>query len=85
MKFLLKLFIPKPEKLASLAAESLQKVVNESGKNEQIAKYGSIADKATEVQKWLTEMLKDGKLDSSETSDIAAKLEPLFQKLIEAI
>lgn len=77
-KILMKLLIPKPETLAKMAAQTLQKVVNESGKAEQIAKYGSIADKATEVQKWLTDMLKDGNIDAKEVDDVAAKLEPLF-------
>lgn len=49
MKWLIKLLIPSPKTLAKTAAATLQKLVNESGKNEQIAKYGTIADKATEV------------------------------------
>ena len=85
IKFFAKLFMPKPETLARYAADAFRKAVNESGKAEQIARYGSLADKATEVQKQLTEILKDGKVDEKERDDIAAMILPLFQKLEELI
>ena len=50
-----------------------------------IAKYASMADSATEIQKWITEILVDGKIDDLEKSEISDKLEPLLQKIIEII
>lgn len=49
MNKILKLFIPKSETLAYYAANGIQNAINGSGKEEIIAKYGSLADKATEV------------------------------------
>jgi hypothetical protein len=39
----------------------------------------------TDVQTWLVEMLKDGKIDELERADIEKKLLPLFEKLLEVI
>lgn len=85
LKKILKLFIPNEKKLSMMAAEKIQAAVNQSGKEDLIAKYASMADSATEVQKWITELLVDGKIDDMEKSDIAAKLEPLLKKVVELI
>ena len=85
LKKLIKLFIPSSKKLSVMAAEKIQAAVNQSGKEDLIAKYASMADSATEVQKWITELLVDGKIDDMEKSDIAAKLEPLLKKMVELI
>lgn len=85
MKFLLKVFLPSSKTLAGLAASGIAKAVNDSGKNEYIEKYGNIAAKATEVQTWLVDMLKDGKIDKLEEDDIASKLVPLFDKIRETL
>ena len=74
MKKLIKWFMPSPKKLSSMAAEKIQSAVNQSGKEDLIAKYASMADSATEIQKWITELLVDGKIDDIEKSDIADKL-----------
>jgi len=39
-----KMLMPKPNKLAEIAAKKIQQAVNESGIEDQIAKYGSLAD-----------------------------------------
>lgn len=85
MKKLIKWFIPSPKKLSSMAAEKIQSAVNQSGKEDLIAKYASMADSATEIQKWITELLVDGKIDDMEKSDIADKLQPLLQKVIDLV
>ena len=85
LKSILKLFIPSPKKLSNMAAEKIQTVVNQSGKEDLIAKYASMADSATDIQKWVTERLVDGKIDDLEKSEISDKLEPLLQKIIEII
>ena len=68
-----------------MAAEKIQAAVNQSGKEDLIAKYASMADSATEVQKWVTELLVDGKIDDIEKSEISDKLEPLLKKIVELI
>lgn len=85
LKKILKLFIPNEKKLSMMAAEKIQMAVNQSGKEDLIAKYASMADSATEIQKWVTELLVDGKIDDIEKSDIADKLEPLLKKMVELI
>lgn len=77
--------MPSPKKLSNMAAEKIQSAINQSGKEDLIAKYASMADSATEIQKWITELLVDGKIDDIEKSDIADKLEPLLKKIVELI
>ena len=85
MKKLIKWLIPSTKKLSSMAAEKIQSAVNQSGKEDLIAKYASMADSATEIQKWITELLVDGKIDDMEKYDIADKLQPLIQKVIDLV
>lgn len=85
IKSIKKFFIPSSKKMAVYAAEQISKAVNQADKEEQIAKYATIADKATEVQKFVTSILLDGKIDDVEKEDIAKKIEPLIEKIIELI
>ena len=85
MNRILKLFIPKPATLANYAAKGVQEAINGSGKEELIAKYSNLANKATEVQKFVTSILLDGRIDDIEREDIAKKIEPLMKTLIEFI
>ena len=85
MNRILKLFIPKPATLANYAAKGIQEAINGSGKEELIAKYSNLANKATEVQKFVTSILLDGKIDDIEREDIAKKIEPLMKTLIDFI
>lgn len=39
----------------------------------------------TDVQKWLSAMFKDGKIDELEKKEIYDKLLPLYKKLFEII
>lgn len=84
-KKLVKLFLPNAETLSNYAAEGIQKAINNADKEAQIAKYADLVDKATDVQKFVTEILLDGKIDDVEKEDIAKKIEPLMVKLIEII
>ena len=84
-KTIKKFFIPRSDKMAAYAAEQIAKAVNQADKESQIAKYANIADKATEVQKFVTSILLDGKIDDVEKEDIAKKIQPLMEKLIELI
>ena len=85
IKSIKKCFIPSSKNMAVYAAEQIANAVNQAQKEDQIAKYATIADKATEVQKFVTSILLDGKIDDVEKEDIAKKIEPLIEKLIELI
>ena len=85
MNRILKLFIPKPATLANYAAKGIQEAINGSGKEELIAKYSNLANNATDVQKFITSILLDGKIDDIERDDIAKKIEPLMKTLVEFI
>ena len=85
MKWFIKLFIPKPAKIAEIAAESIAKAINESNKTELIAKYDSYAVKLTELQTFIVKLLEDGKIDDSEKAKIAEMLTPIMEKITENI
>lgn len=85
MNKILKLFIPKPATLANYSAKTIQQAINGSGKEELIAKYSNLASKATDVQKYVTSILKDGKIDDIERDDIANKLEPLMKVILDML
>lgn len=85
MNKLIKLFIPKPATLANYSAKTIQSAINGSGKEELIAKYSNLANKATDVQKYVTSILKDGKIDDIERDDIANRLEPLMKVILEML
>ena len=83
IKTLIKLFMPSPQKLANMAAQKIQKAVNESNKAEMIAKCANIASYATDIQKFVSDTLIDGKVSDEETKRIEEKLVPLFEKVVE--
>lgn len=85
MKWLMKLFIPSPAKLATMAAEKLADAVNESGKTDTIAKYSLILKSAAANVANANEMLVDGKIDTSETERIAEMLTPYFENVLDMI
>lgn len=49
IKAIIKLFMPSPRKLANMAAEKIQKAVNESNKADMIAKCANIASYTTDI------------------------------------
>ena len=83
IKAIIKLFMPSPQKLANMAAEKIQKAVNESNKADTIAKCASIASSITDIQKFVSDTLIDGKISDEETKQVEEKLIPLFEKVIE--
>ena len=86
LKKILKIFIPNEKKLSMMAAESIAKAINSQTEREaQIAKIATMADKFTEYQKFVTEILTDGKISQEEVNEIAARLEPLMAYLKEII
>ena len=66
-----------------MAAEKIQKAVNESNKADTIAKCASIASYATDIQKFVSETLLDGKVSDEEAKQVEDTLVPLFEKVVE--
>ena len=83
LKAIIKLFMPSPQKLANMAAERIQKAINESDKADTIARCAGIASYATEIQKFVSDTLLDGKVSDAEAKQVEDKLVPLFEKVIE--
>ena len=84
-KLLFKLFCPSAEDVAQLAAKTIVQFINNSGKEDIIAKYGTAADEFTKVQMKITGWLKDGKMDNIEKQELYDALLPLATKLVEEI
>ena len=85
MKWLIKLFMPKPATLANMTAEAIAKVINESNKTDIIKQYDGYAVKLTELQTFIVKLLEDGKIDDEEKSKIAEMLTPIMEKITENI
>lgn len=84
-KLLIKMFMPSAEDITNMAVEAVATFINESGREEAIAKYGTIADEFTKVQAKITSWLKDGKIDEQEKKELHGAILPLAQKLVEEI
>ena len=84
-KLLIKLLLPSPEDITTLAAKTIVEFINNSGKGDVIAKYGTMADEITKVQSNITNWLRDGKIDDEEQKKLYNALLPLAQKLVEEI
>lgn len=84
-KMLISLFAPSPKKIATMAADKIQNIVNKSDKQNQIAKFAEISQKATEIQIKLNKWFEDGKLDDIETKEIAAEIEPMIERIYNLI
>ena len=82
---LAKLFIPSPKKLSTIAADKIADTINTCEKQELIAKFASMALDLTNIQEFISNVLKDGKISDEEKKQIESKLEPLFTYLIEQI
>ena len=85
MRWFIKLFIPKPAKIAKIAADAIANAINTSDKTELIKQYDAYAVKLTELQTFIVELLEDGKIDDSEKAKIAEMLTPIATKITEAI
>lgn len=83
IKRLIKTFMPSPQTLAKMAAKQIQEAVNESNKADMIAKCANIAASVTDVQKFVSDTLLDGKVSDEETKRIEEKLIPLFEKVVD--
>lgn len=84
-KLFIKMFMPSAEDIANMATDAVAKFINESGREEAIAKYGTIADEFTKIQSKITGWLKDGKIDEDEKKELHGAILPLAHKLVEDI
>lgn len=80
-----KLLMPKPQRLAKMAAGKVQELANGSDKFAAFARYSRMADEALDVCRFLRDIAEDGRIDDAERDKIAEKLTPLFQRLVEMI
>ena len=83
IKRLIKTFMPSPATLAKMAAKQIQAAINGCQKGETIAKCASIAASVTDIQKFVSDTLIDGKISDEEAKQVEDKLVPLFEKVIE--
>lgn len=83
IKAIIKLFMPSPQSLAKMASKQIQDAVNSCQKGQTIAKCANIAASVTDIQKFVTDTLIDGKVSDAEGKLIEDKLVPLFEKVIE--
>lgn len=82
---IVKMLMPKPARLAKMAASKVQEIANGSDKFAAAAKYSVMADEALEVCRFLKGIAEDGKIDDIERDKIAERLTPLFARLVEVI
>lgn len=83
IKRLAKMFVPSPQTLAKMASKQIQDAVNGCQKAEMIAKCANIAASVTDIQKFVSDTLLDGKVSDEEAKQVEEKLVPLFEKVIE--
>lgn len=83
IKMIIKLFMPKASTLAKMASKQIQEAVNGCQKAETIAKCANIAASVTDIQKFVSDTLLDGKVSDAEAKQVEEKLVPLFEKVIE--
>ena len=83
LKRLIKMFMPSSQTLAKMASKQIQDAVNGCQKAATIAKCANIAASVTDIQKFVSDTLLDGKVSNEETKQVEEKLVPLFEKVIE--
>ena len=83
IKRLMKMFVPSPATLAKMASKQIQTAINGCQKGETIAKCAGNAASVTDIQKFVTDTLIDGKVSDDETKQVEEKLVPLFEKVVE--
>lgn len=85
IKMIVKMFMPKPATLAKMAAKQIQDAINGCQKAAAISKCANIASSVTDIQKFISDTLLDGKVSDEETKQVEEKLVPLFEKVVELV
>ena len=83
IRSLIKTFMPSPATLAKMASKQIEAAINGSSKADTIAKCASIAASVTDIQKFVSDTLLDGKVSDAEAKQVEEKLVPLFEKVVE--
>lgn len=83
IKCLIKTFMPSPQTLAKMASNQIQDAINNCQKGEMISKCANIAASVTDIQKFVSDTLLDGKVSDEEAKKVEDKLVPLFEKVVE--
>ena len=83
IKMIVKMFMPKPATLAKMASKRIQTAINDCQKGQTIAKCANIASYATDIQKFVSDTLIDGKVSDEEAKQVEQKLVPLFEKVVQ--
>lgn len=84
-KLIIRWLCPTAEQLTKMAVETVARGINDSGKQELIAKYGLLADEFSKVQSKITGWLKDGKIDEQEQKELYDALLPLAERLVKEV
>ena len=83
-KMILKWLMPSAETMAEMAAGVAADFINKSDKEQEIAKWSTLADNWTKIQAKLTGWLRDGKMDAAETEELKRAILPICKKIEEA-
>ena len=84
-KWLIKMLMPSAEDMTKMAVETIARGINDSGKAEIIAKYGTYADEFSKVQAKVTGWLRDGKIDGQEQKELYDALLPLAERIVKEV
>lgn len=84
-KWIVKRFMPSADTMAEMAAGIAADFINKSDKEQEIAKWSTLADNWTKVQAKLTGWLKDGRIDAAETEELKRAILPICKKIEEAV
>lgn len=84
-KWIVKCLMPSADTMAEMAAGIAADFINKSEKEQEIAKWSTLADNWTKIQAKLTGWLRDGKLDAAETEELKRAILPICKKIEEAV
>lgn len=83
-KWIVKCLMPSADTMAEMAAGIAADFINKSEKEQEIAKWSTLADNWTKIQAKLTGWLRDGKMDAAETEELKRAILPICKKIEEA-
>lgn len=83
-KWIVKCLMPSADTMAEMAAGIAADFINKSDKEQEIAKWSTLADNWTKIQAKLTGWLRDGKMDAAETEELKRAILPICKKIEEA-
>ena len=84
-KLILKWLMPSADTMADMVAGAAADFVNKSDKEQEIAKWSTLADNWTKIQAKLTGWLRDGRMDAAETEELKRAILPICKKIEEAV